>query len=77
MPDSPWTLTEDAWCDLCFLLIELGMTTQQVQALLLAADRPSLQQVQQAAQQLQAQMDDLLRYLRTHLRAQVDPTDVR
>ena len=76
MPDSPWTLTEDAWCDLCLLVIELGMTTQHVQALLLAPDRPALQQVEQTAEQLQTQMDDLLGYLRTHLRVQVDPTDV-
>ena len=77
MPDSPWTLSEDAWSDLCLLLIELGITTQQLQALLLAPDRPSLQQVEQTAQQLQTQMDDLLRYLRTALRTQVDPTDVQ
>ncbi len=76
MPDSPWTVTEDAWSDLCFLVLDLGMTTQRLYALVLAPDRPSLPQVQQTTQQLQAQTDQLMDYLRTYLRAQVEPTDI-
>ena len=40
-----WSLTDEEWCELCFMIFELGETHQRLQEALLSEERPSLHQL--------------------------------
>lgn len=66
--ETQWALTDEEWCELCFMLVELGNAQQQFQDTLLAEDRPSLNQLWVAASAYQRQSQDLFNYLGGQLR---------
>ncbi|HEX6290844.1 MAG TPA: hypothetical protein VFZ66_16790 [Herpetosiphonaceae bacterium] len=66
---SAWSLTDEEWCEICFMLVELGTAQQQLQALLLADNRPTLNQLWISASAYQRTSQTLFDYLAQQLRS--------
>jgi len=65
---TQWMLTDEEWCELCFMLVELGDAQQQLQDTLLADERPTLNQLWVTASTYQRQSQALFNYLGQQLR---------
>jgi hypothetical protein len=63
-----WTLTDEEWCEISFLLIELGEAQQQFQDIMLAEERPSMNQLWQKASAYQLRSQALFNYIGSQLR---------
>lgn len=63
-----WSLTDEEWCELCFLVIELGEAHQRLQEALLAADRPSLNELWVSGSAFQQQSHQVFNYIGRQLR---------
>lgn len=68
-PETQWTLTDEEWCNLCFMIVELGAAQQHLQDTLVAEDRPTLNQLWVSASAYQRQSQALFDYLSRQLRA--------
>lgn len=66
--ETQWALTDEEWCELCFMILELGNAHQQFQDTLLDDERPSLNQLWVAASAYQRQSQELFNYLGGQLR---------
>lgn len=66
--ETQWTLTDEEWCNLCFMIVELGTAQQDFQDTLLADERPSLNQLWVAASAYQRQSQALFNYIGQQLR---------
>lgn len=67
--EPQWALTDEEWCTLCFMIVELGTAQQQFQETLLADERPTLNQLWLSASAYQRQSEALFDYLARQLRA--------
>lgn len=63
-----WNLTDEEWCELCFMVFELGEAQQRLQEVLLAGERPSLNQLWVSGSALQQQSQELFNYIGRQLR---------
>ena len=63
-----WNLTDEEWCELCFMVYELGEAQQRLQEVLLAGERPSLNQLWVSGSTLQQQSQQLFSYIGRQLR---------
>lgn len=68
-PEQQWALTDEEWCNLCFMIVELGAAQQEFQDTLLADERPTLNQLWVSASAYQRQSQALFDYLAQQLRA--------
>lgn len=68
-PETQWSLTDEEWCNLCFMIVELGTAQQAFQDTLLADERPTLNQLWHSASAYQRQSQALFDYLSRQLRA--------
>ncbi len=75
--ETQWSLTDEEWCELCFMLVELGTAQQQLQDTLLADERPSLNQLWVAASAYQRQAHAMFNYLGQQLRARALKSEQR
>lgn len=66
---NAWTLTDEEWCDLCFMVVELGAMQEQLQNVLLAEQRPALSQVWAKANAYRTSSQTMMQYLSESLRA--------
>ena len=64
-----WTLTDEEWCELCFMVFELGEAQQHLQEVLLGDERPSLNQLWVSGSAVQQQSQQLFSYIGRQLRA--------
>ena len=67
--EPQWALTDEEWCNLCFMIVELGSAQQQFQDTLLADERPTLNQLWVSASAYQRQSQAIFDYLARQLRA--------
>lgn len=67
-PQPLWSLSDEEWCELCFLVVELGDAQQHLQDILLANERPSLHQLWCASRAYQQRSQALFEYLSQRLR---------
>ena len=65
---AQWTLTDEEWCELCFMVFELGEAQQRLQEVLLADERPSLNQLWVSGSAVQQQSQQLFSYISQQLR---------
>lgn len=63
-----WSLTDEEWCELCFMIFELGETHQRLQEALLSEERPSLHQLWVQGSAFQRESQALFAYLGGQLR---------
>ena len=42
---GPWELTDEEWCELCFMVIDLRASHETLEKTLLAEERPTLHQL--------------------------------
>lgn len=63
-----WSLTDEEWCELCFMLVELGEAQQHLQALMLADERPTLHQLWTVGGIYQRQSRAMFDYIGRQLR---------
>ena len=64
-----WTLTDEEWCELCFMVFELSEAQQRLQEALLADERPTLHELWTAGSAVQRQSHDLFSYIGGQLRS--------
>lgn len=73
--DSPeqargrWELTDEEWCDLCFMIIDIGATRDRLEKTLLSEDRPTLHELWVAMDGYRQSSDSFFAYLQSRLRA--------
>lgn len=67
----PRDLTDEEWCELCFLVVDIDGARDRLQYTLLAPERPSLDQIWFAMRDYQRVSDQMFDYLSTRLRAKV------
>lgn len=67
----PRGLTDEEWCELCFLVVNMDGARDRLQKTLLTPERPSLDQVWFAMRDYQRVSDQMFDYLSTCLRAKV------
>ncbi len=65
---SQWSLTDEEWCELCFLVVELGEAHQRLQEALLAAERPSLNELWVSGNAFQQHSHKVFNYIGRQLR---------
>jgi hypothetical protein len=65
---NPWKLTDEVWCELCFLAYEAEVTDAAVVHVLWSTQRPTLQAVWQALHPCPSGADPLVHYLHQWLR---------
>ena len=63
-----WDLTDEEWCELCFMVIEMGSTRDRLEKTLLAEERPTLHDLWLAMSDYRRSSDDFMNYLATRLR---------
>jgi len=66
--DTAWALSDEEWCELAFMMVELGGAHTDLQDTLLDERRPSLRQLWVAAGAYKRQSEALLGYLQQQLR---------
>jgi hypothetical protein len=66
--DMAWALSDEEWCELAFMLVELGGAHSNLQDTLLHDQRPSLHQLWVAAGAYKRQSEAMLGYLQQQLR---------
>lgn len=66
---NTWNLSDKEWCDLCFMVVELGALQDQLQDVLLSEQRPSLSAVWAKASAYRSSSETMLEYLAECVRA--------
>lgn len=66
-PSGYWSLTDEEWCELCFLFVEAGNFDHPLGSLLLADDKPSLRTLWLAALHYEAEVPVVFEFLRVRL----------
>lgn len=66
--DMNWALSDEEWCELAFMMVELGGAHGNLQETLLDDQRPSLHQLWVAAGAYQRRSEALFGYLQQQLR---------
>ena len=63
-----WALTDEEWCELCFMIIDMGSKHDRLEKTLLADERPTLHQLWVAMSAYRRSSDDLFAYMAARLR---------
>ncbi len=63
-----WELTDEEWCELCFMIIEIGASRERLEQTLLAEERPSLHELWVAMDGYRQSSDSFFAYLSSRLR---------
>ena len=63
-----WELTDEEWCELCFMIIDLGSTRDRLEKTLLSEERPTLHQLWLTMSAYRDSSDSLLNYMSSRLR---------
>ncbi len=63
-----WELTDEEWCELCFMIVDVGTSRGRLEKTLLAEERPSLHQLWTAMSEYRRSSDILLDYMAQRLR---------
>jgi len=69
MADGQRVLTDEEWCELCFLIISVDGARERLAVALLNEDRPTLNQLWAAMSEYQFEADTLFSYMASRLRA--------
>jgi hypothetical protein len=64
-----WELTDEEWCELCFLILDVGKTRGRLERTLLSEERPTLHQLWTAMSAYRRSSDQLVGYMAARLRA--------
>ena len=63
-----WELTDEEWCELCFMVIEIDGAREALEKTLLAGERPTLNQIYDAMSAYRQAADSVFEYLAGRLR---------
>ena len=63
-----WELTDEEWCELCFMVIDMDAAREQLEKALLARERPTLNQLWVAMNAYQQSLGDIHEYVAERLR---------
>ena len=63
-----WALTDEEWCELCFMILEVGTNRERLEQTLLSEERPTLHQLWVAMSAYRDSSDDFFDYLAARLR---------
>lgn len=63
-----WELTDEEWCELCFMTIDIEKVHEQLELVLLSGERPTLHELWLALSAFRDVSDDMLEYLAARLR---------
>ncbi len=63
-----WELTDEEWCELCFMVVDIEATRERLEKLLLASERPTLNQLWVAMSAYRQSSDSVLQYMAGRLR---------
>jgi hypothetical protein len=63
-----WELTDEEWCELCFMVVDLDAARAQLEGALLAEERPTLHQLWQTMSTYRTASEDVLGYMAERLR---------
>jgi len=74
---TPWAVTDEEWCELCFSLINLGEIQGQFQSMLVDGERPSLYRVWTMVNTYQEQLQALAHYVNERIRIQARTAEHR
>ena len=65
---GPWELTDEEWCELCFMTIDVEKAREQLEQVLLSGERPTLHELWVAMSAYRDISDDMLEYMASRLR---------
>ena len=63
-----WDLTDEEWCELCFLVIDMDGARERLQATLLAEERPTLNALWVTMSAYRRASDSIFDYVAARLR---------
>ena len=63
-----WQLTDEEWCELCFMVIDMDAARERLERALLAEERPTLNQLWVAMSAYRHSSDSLFDYMTQRLR---------
>ena len=63
-----WALTDEEWCELCFIITEMGSNRDNLENILLSEERPTLHQLWLAMSAYRDSSDGFFDYLAARLR---------
>ena len=63
-----WELTDEEWCELCFMVIDMNGAREELEKTLLAQERPTLNQLFVAMSAYRQASDSVFNYLSGRLR---------
>lgn len=63
-----WELTDEEWCELCFMILDVGTSRRRLEKTLLAEERPTLNQLWIAMSAYRRSSDQLFDYMAMRLR---------
>ncbi len=63
-----WELTDEEWCELCFMVIDMDGAREALEKTLLAGERPTLNQIYVAMSAYRQAADIVFEYLSERLR---------
>ena len=63
-----WALTDEEWCELCFMIVDAASKGERLEQTLLSEERPTLHQLWVAMSAYRDSSDDLFAYLAARLR---------
>ena len=63
-----WELTDEEWCELCFMVIDMNGAREELEKTLLARERPTLNQLYVAMSAYRQVSDSVFDYLSGRLR---------
>lgn len=63
-----WELTDEEWCELCFMVIDMDATRDRLEKTLLADERPTLNQLWLAMSAYRRSSDGVFDYISQRLR---------
>ena len=63
-----WELTDEEWCELCFMVIDMDAARERLEKALLAEERPTLNQLWLAMSAYRRSSDSLFDYMSQRLR---------
>jgi hypothetical protein len=63
-----WELTDEEWCELCFMSIHVEKAREQLEQVLLSGERPTLHELWVAMSAYRDMSDEMLEYMASRLR---------
>ena len=63
-----WELTDEEWCELCFMVVDIEAARERLEQVLLASERPTLNQLWVAMGAYRKASDGMVDYFSQQLR---------